>query len=95
MTATSALTPSAANAAADRRAEQRQHETLDQQLSHQPSAARAERAAQRDLSLPSGRAAEQHVRDVGARDEQQQPDGGGHRVERRPESADDAVDEVR
>jgi hypothetical protein len=51
-------------------AEQPQHEALGQQLTHQPSAVRAEGGADRELALPRCGACQQQVRDVGAGDQQ-------------------------
>ena len=80
--------------APDPQAENREQQALDEQLPHQPCSRGAERGAQCHLALASGGAAEEHVGDVGTGDEQQQPDGGGHRVERPAERPDDAVDDV-
>jgi hypothetical protein len=55
-------------------AERSQQQVLDQQLAHDPAAARAERGAHGQLALPVGGAGEQETADVGARDEQDEPD---------------------
>ena len=47
---------------------------LGQELRHQAPASRSQRAAQGQLALPMGRAREEEVRDVGAGDEQDEPD---------------------
>ena len=64
-------------------AEGRQQQTLGHHLPHQPSAARAERRAHRHLALACGRAHEQQVRDVHAREQQHEPG------ERHAEQADE------
>ena len=61
------------------------------ELPDQPQPARAERRAQRHLVLPGGRAREQQVRDVGARDEQHERHRAEERQERRPRVLDDVV----
>ena len=74
-------------------AEQRQHHRLGDELAHQPAAARADREADADFLVPARRARQQHARDVGARNQQHQPDdhhqpGGDrhdHRIQRRVE----------
>ena len=52
-----------------------QHQALDQQLTHDAPAAGAERQAKRDVSRSIGRASQQQIRDVGARDELHEADG--------------------
>jgi hypothetical protein len=54
----------------------------------------AERGAYGHLALAHGRAREEHVRHVAARDEHQQANRGEQRVEHRPEAADDGIDHV-
>ena len=69
------------------RAQHREHQAFGQQLANQSSAARADRQADADLLLPSRGARQEHVRDVDARDEQNEPDTehqrGGDRPHRR------------
>ena len=55
-----------------RAAEDRQHDALREELSNDPSAPGPERRAQRHLAPPRRGACQQHVRDVGARNAQQQ-----------------------
>ena len=62
---------------------EREDQALGQQLPHQPPAARAERRADGHLALARRRPRQQQVRDVRARDQQQQPD----RAEQHPEVA--------
>ena len=71
--------------AAERRAAERKQQALDQQLTHEQPSAGAERRADRHLLLARCGAREQHVRDVGARDEQQHAHRREQRVQRRPE----------
>ena len=51
-------------------AEQAEQQAFGQQLADQPAPARAKRGADGDLFLPAGRAREQQIRDIGARDQQ-------------------------
>ena len=55
-------------------ARHRQKHALGQQLPHQTPAAAAERGAHRHLPLPARGSREQQVRDIGARNQQQQAD---------------------
>ena len=63
-----------------------EHDALDQHLPDDAAAAAADRRPHRDLAPTLGRPDEQQVRDVGARDQQHEPDGtkegeqGGTRV---------------
>ena len=66
---------------------QRNQQALDEQRPDDAPPTRADRAAQGDLVAPIGRASEQQVRDVGARDEQQESDG----AEERPQIASDTA----
>ncbi len=91
ISSTRPLRPKYANKQPERHAADGEDQALDQQLAHEPAAAGAERRSDRHLLLARRGAGEQHVRDVAARDEQQQADGGGERVERRAELADDVV----
>ena len=54
--------------------DRRQHQTFDEQLTQQPSAAGADGGADGDLFLPRGRAREQQVRDIRGRDQQHAAD---------------------
>ena len=58
----------------ERARDEREQQALGQQLAHQPAARGAERQAHRDLALADRGARQQQVRDVGARDQQHQPD---------------------
>ena len=62
-------------------ADARQQDAFDQQLTHDPPAARAERHADRNLARPLCRPREQQVGDVGAGDQQHEAD----RAHQRPE----------
>src|SRR5205807_7001649 len=55
-------------------AEQRQRKAFGEQLTKQPGAARAHRRADGDFFLPRGRPGEQQIRDVRARDQQNERD---------------------
>ena len=59
-----------------------EHEALGQQLPDDARAPGAEDGAQGELALPRHRARQQQVRDVGARDEQDEPHGAEQHVER-------------
>ena len=65
---------------AERRARGRKHHALGEQLARDPQPRRAERQPQRQLVAARRRARDQQVRDVGARDQQDEPhdaqDGG-------------------
>ena len=66
---------------AEHAAGERQHDALGQQLADDAAAAGADRRADRDLAPPAGRAHQQQVRDVRARDQQHEADGAGeHRA---------------
>ena len=64
-------------------AQQREHDALEQQLTNDSDAAGAERDPNGDLACPRGSAGKLQVRDVGARDEQQERD----RPEQEPQTA--------
>ena len=66
-----------------RRADRIEHRRLRQELPHEPPAPRAERLADRDLAVARGRARQQQVGDVRARDEHDEADGAEEDVERR------------
>ena len=70
--ATTTAMPPAGDAPPDGGAGQREQQALDQQLADQPGAAGAERGAHRHLLLAAGGAAQEHVGDVDAGDQQQQ-----------------------
>ncbi len=76
---------------AGRRAGEREQRPLGHELGEQAAAARAERGADRELLLPRLRAREQQVGEVGARDEQHEPDGALQDPERGRHVADDVV----
>ena len=85
-------TPAYAKRTSNHGADQREHETLDQQLAHEQPASGSERRADRHLLFARGGTREQHVRDVGARDEEQHAHRREQRVQRRPELPHEAVD---
>ena len=64
---------------------QRHESALGEQLPDEPRAAGAERRAHRDLALPAGRAGQQQIRDVGAGDQQHEPDGARKDRQRPPD----------
>ena len=66
----------------ERGADRRQQEAFRQQLTHQPPPRRAERQAHAPLVTPRGRARQQQVGDVGARDQQHERDHDHDRHER-------------
>ncbi len=53
---------------------EREENALEEELPHEPYAARSERDAERDLAPPRGRAREEEIRDVGAGDEEDDAD---------------------
>ena len=59
---------------ADHRPGEREHQALDEQLLHQAAARGTQRQADSDLALAHERAGDQQVGDVGAGDEQDEPD---------------------
>ena len=87
---------STARARARRRGEGGEQQRFDEQLAHEPPAARAERQADGDFGAPIGRAGDEQAGDVGAGDEQHQahrqreheqeaghrPDGVGREAQR-------------
>ena len=74
-----------ASAEAEQRAGARQHGALDQPLPHDRAAAGAEREADRHFLLPRRAARQQQVRDVGAGDQQHEPDHAHQHQNRRRE----------
>ena len=76
---------------AERPADERQHDPLGQELPQQPPASGAERRADRELALPRLGARQHQVRQVGAGDEQHEPDRALQHPERRAEAADEVV----
>ena len=71
---------------------ERKHETLGEELAHKPAATGAKRRANRELTRAHRSAREQQIRDVDARDEQDQPDGAEQHQESLATVADDCVD---
>ncbi len=71
----------------ERAAGEREEQVLHQQLDQQPPAARADGDPDRDLAAPGERTRQHQARDVGAGDNQQQPDGPGERPGARAEVA--------
>ena len=80
-----ARTTPAASAAAG------EHEALGEHLADEPPAAAAERRAHRQLPLARGRAHEQQVRDVGARDQQHERHRPHQREDRGPHVGDEVL----
>ena len=76
-----------------RAAEEPEQQALRQQLSRQSLPARAERGPDGNLLLPAGRAREQQVGDVGARDEEHERHRSQQHQHRQPDVADDGFDE--
>jgi hypothetical protein len=62
-----------------------EHQTLDQELTHGPAAAGAERRPDSHLAAPSRRARKLQAGHVRGRGEQQQPDGGKQHDKRAPD----------
>ena len=73
------------------RADHRQQQAFRQQLADEPPAAGAERRPHRELALARGRACEQQVGDVRARDEQHEADGAQQQQQRGPRVFDDVA----
>jgi hypothetical protein len=73
---------------AERSAERRKQEALDDELPRDTPPAGAERAADGDLALARHVAREQEVCDVRAPDQHQEPDGAEQHEQRRPYVAD-------
>src|SRR5262249_1370120 len=65
-------------------ADDREEQALGEHLADEAAAARAERDADRELALPDRRPREEEVRDVGAGDEQHEPNCADEKKERRP-----------
>ena len=76
---------------ADDAAQAREQQALDQQLTHDLEPRRAEREADGDLRLPRRGARQQHVRDVGAGDQQHEADRDEQHRQAEPRVADDAL----
>ena len=66
----------------EQRADRGEHETLGEKEPKQPRPARADRRTKRDLATTRHRSRQQQVRDVDARDEQQQPGRAEQREQR-------------
>jgi hypothetical protein len=67
---------------------ERDDEAFDQQLTQEALAIRAERSADRHLTLPGGRAHQQQVRDVGTRYQENEAYGGQEHEQWRPHARD-------
>ena len=78
---------------AEHAAGDRYQRALDEELADEAHPSAAERRAHRELVLPRGAARDQEVRDVDARDEQQEADGAEQRQEREPDIGDQAIRE--
>ncbi len=76
---------------AERAARQGEHEALGSIWSDQAAAAGAERRPDGDLLAANRRAHQQQVGDVGARDQDDDADGGKQREQRRADPRDDAL----
>ena len=74
-----------------RRAGERQDDPLGQQLRDDAAASRAKRRANGELAPPRRRAHQQQVRDVGARNQEQQDDARLQNEERRADVADELI----
>ena len=72
------------DAQAGRTACKRHDHALDEQLTEEPAAIRAERMADGHLTLAAGGANQQQVRDVGAGNQENEPDRGQEHEQRRP-----------
>ena len=75
----------------DHTTEERQHETLDQELARESRPARAERGAYGELVHAAGRSHEGQVGHVHAGHEQDEPHGGEHQVQRASRAAPRAL----
>ncbi len=73
------------------RAERGKQKTLREQLAHEALAARADHGAHGDLAAARGRAGQEHVRDVGAGDEEHEPHRAEEDQQRRAHGPDDAL----
>ena len=83
-------TPSSAQPASQQAAggaQQPEHAGLRQELAHQAAAAGAQGGAHRHLSLAMGGARQQHVRDVGTGDQEQEGQRARHHEQRPPHVA--------
>ena len=76
---------------AERAAGERQHDPFGQELPQQPPASGAERRADRELPLPRLGARQQQVGEIGAGDEQHEPDRALQHPQRRADAADEVV----
>jgi hypothetical protein len=65
---------------------ERKDQTLDQQLAHELTTRRPERAPDRDFAHPSRNASQRKVCDVDARDHEQQSDGAHQHTQNRPDA---------
>ena len=84
-------TPHHASATPASSAEQGEHDAFGEQLANQAPASTAERHANRDFLLPARGANEQQVRDVGARDEQDDADDAKQQPQHRPRRAGEVL----
>jgi hypothetical protein len=71
--------------------EQGKDETFGEQLTHDPTAPRAKRYPDRELAGARRAASEQEVRDISARDQQDEPDGAEQREQPTPVVPDELV----
>ena len=85
MKPTSRCTPAVASSSPATAAGRRQHQALDQQLTHDAAARRAERQPQRHLALTRGAARQQQIRDVRARNQQHAGDDRHQHPQRPPQ----------
>ena len=67
---------------ADHAADRRQHDALGEELGEEATSGRAHRRTDRHFALPRRAAREQQVGDVGARDQQHEPDRAEHHPQR-------------
>ncbi len=82
-------TPTGGDRQADDAAQPGEQQAFRQQLADDLETRRAERQAHGDLGLPRRRAGQQHVRDVGAGDQQDEADGDEQHREAQARVADD------
>ena len=88
-----ALSSASAPTRAGERAGRREQQALDQHLTHQPPARRAERGAHGDLSRASGGPRQQQARDVQTGRDQQERDRAEQHEQRRPVVAEHVVEQ--
>ena len=68
----------------DSAANDREHQSLEKDLMHQPLSSGTQRTSDREFATSSCRPNEEEMCDIGARDEHQETDGGKQSQERSP-----------